>query len=413
MDRLTPSTLAGRQALFKQHIARYTRKVLRDIPPAPHLLPDQLATQMLHLLPYALAQPEAWPDTRRLLRTAASGMEQAAHWDKWTQQLVSALTHSRQHDDAETEAELLRRLGILYQRRSRFAEARRHLEASAEAYQRLDHSRGLAQALNQQAYLARLQRRFDDAEQLIERVHGLLAEDDDERAFSDYVLGLIALDKREWPKSIEFSYRTAELATRTHQPHLVGRSLLCCSVALERAGNLEEAAEICHRAIKVFDELGDSYYQAIAQMNLGNVYLSFDQWQVALGYYYQAKAIFQKAEDWVHLGHINHNIGISCRRVKNWQRAEEAYLAGIDYWQRVDNVERWVNTMDGLGLTYLEQDKVEQAGTVFVRALERLWEIEGQPGYNHWLIEVTAHLAQVSEALQKKESHLEDSSPII
>lgn len=85
MDRLTPSTLAGRQALFKQHIARYTRKVLRDIPPAPHLLPDQLATQMLHLLPYALAQPEAWPDTRRLLRTAASGMEQAAHWDKWTQ----------------------------------------------------------------------------------------------------------------------------------------------------------------------------------------------------------------------------------------------------------------------------------------------------------------------------------------
>ncbi|MCB0209195.1 MAG: tetratricopeptide repeat protein [Anaerolineae bacterium] len=396
MDGLTTSSLEGRQALFKQHIIRYTRKVLRDIPPTAHLISEPLAAKMLHLLPYAFAQPEAWPDTRRLLCTAAPGMEQAAHWEKWTQQLVSALTYSQQYDDAETEAELLLRLGILCQRRSRFAEARRHLEASAEAYQRLNHSHGLAQALNQQAYLARLQRRFDDAEQLIERVHNLLTERDDEWAFSDYVLGLIALDKREWSESVAFSRRAAELANRTHQTRLMGRCLLCCGVALEKNGDLAEAVKVCRRAIEVFEKLGDSHYQAIARMNLGNVYMALKQLMVALEHYFQAERTFRDVEDWVHLGFVNHNIGMIQRHAGQWSQAKEAFFYSIEYSQRVNNIGLWINTLDELGLTYIDEGDTERARAIFTDALDLLSKIEGQPGYEHWLAEVAAHLEQSS-----------------
>lgn len=397
MDGVTPSTPADRQAIFKQHILRRVQMVLRRLPPPSQLLPEQPATETLHVLPYAFTLPEAWPHTRRLLRTAAPGMVQAAYWDEWTQQLVRGVGHCRQHNDADLEAELQLHLGILGQRRSQFAEARRHLEAAAAAYNRLNQSRGMARALNQLAYLDRLQRRFADAEQRLETVCGLLTETDEEWAFSDYVRGLIALDKRQWPESVEYSRRAADLAARTNQPRLMGRCLLCCGVALEKNGDLAEAAEVCRRAIAAFEELGDRYYQAIARMNLGNVYFALDQWQVALNYYLQAKRIFQETQDWVYLGHVNHNIGMCYRQKQVWQQAKEAYLTSMTYWQRLSQVERWINTMDELGLTYLDEGDVEQAKATFSQALDRLSEIEGQPGYEHWLAEVTAHLAQASE----------------
>jgi tetratricopeptide (TPR) repeat protein len=358
---------------------------------------------ILKAISFALKLPEAWPDTRALLLTVAPKMEQAGLRDEWIPYLEQGVHQSQQLHDAETEAELHIHLGILFQLRGKYEVAWSYLEASVKGFAALNNPYGQARACNQLAFVAQRQRRFEEATDLVEKALQLHSADDSEQAFSYFVLGMVALEKRTWPEAVDFLQQSFALWEHQNDHRMMGRTLTLLGLALDRMEKYTEAIKTYQRAITLLEAVDDPVHKGMAQMNLGSVYNTLSQPQEALKYHLQAKQIFRKVQDQLHLAHVTHNIGMVYRRLQQWPKAEEAFGASIELWKRFNNVERLVNTMDGLGLVHFEQGHFTKAKAIFEEALDQLTYIEGEPGYDHKFNMVMSHLKETCEVMAQQQ----------
>jgi tetratricopeptide (TPR) repeat protein len=397
VDTTAPPLMTDYPAIFRGYIVRNTQDVLDRVRQAGTILPPAERDQALHTLSYALKLPEAWPDTRALLLTMAPKMEQAGYRDEWMPYLEEGIQQSQTLDDPEAEAELHFQLGRVYRLRAKYGEARAHLEASARGFERLNASLNQARVLNRLAQVARLERRFEEATRLAEDALSLLGEQDTERGYSYLVLGMVAVDKREWAEGVDYFKQSLKLWKRENNQRMMGRCLMSIGSALLPIKRYQEAIDACQKAIALFEEIQDPIHQAITQMNLGNVYYWLDQPDEALKLHLRAERVFRRAQDRFYLAHVHHNIGMAYRKLQQWDKAEAAYLLSIEQREKIGNVAWLVNTMVGLGLVYLGQGQPEKAVATFEEALKRLAEIEGEPGYNHLFEMVTNHLREASE----------------
>ncbi len=385
------------RSVFVDNITRSVQRLLTHIDPAATSLPVAHQTQALHTLSYAFKVSRLWPQTRHLLLAVAPYMEQAGHREVWLPYLEQGITLSRQHNDVDAEAQLRLQVGILHQRRSDYETARGYLEASAALFGKQDDASRQAQALGQLAYVARLQRHFDEAIKLVDRVHQLSA-GQAELAYSYLVLGSVAYDRRAWPEAVAAFEKSLRLWPEFDR-RMVARTLISLGLALEATKDYQQATTITQQAIDELEELGDVLYQAIARMNLGNIYLRQGQPAAALELYQIAEKVFRQVQDQFHLARICQNKGIAYRRLGRWAEAEAAYTACIQRQRQLGDVVWLVNGMDGLGLVYAEKGDLEAAKMTFQQALVELIAIQGEPGYQHRHDMVSAHLQEVLHQL--------------
>jgi tetratricopeptide (TPR) repeat protein len=393
-------------AVFKRHIVKRTQIILSRVQQVGVVLPIETLKQALHILDYSLKLPEAWPDTRSLLLTMAPKMEQAGYRDEWIPYLRQGIHQSRQLRDEETEAELHIQLGILFQLRGNYEVARSHLEASVKAFASVGNSHGQARALNQLAFVAQRQRQFEEAVGFVQRALQLSAEDDAERAFSCFVLGMVTLERRDWPEAVDLFQRASNIWEQKNDYRMVGRTLTLLGSALRQLERYTEAINMYERAITLLEQANDPVHEAMAQMNLGNVYERLSRPDKALEFHLQAEEVFREVQDRLHLAHVTHNIGMVYRELKQWHEAENAYRTSMELWKQLGNVERLVNTMDGLGLVYSEQGNYAEAKTAFEEALNQLARIEGEPGYDHKSNMVMSHLKETREIIARQQEPL-------
>jgi tetratricopeptide (TPR) repeat protein len=406
MEAIVASPLPANhyRAVFKRHIVKQTQIVLARVQKqATPLLPLSILEQALLILDYSLHLPEAWPNTRKLLLTMVSKLEQAGYRDEWMPYLEQGIRLSQQLDDGEAQAELHLQLGILYQLRSKYEEARLHFEESAKGYESINASFNKARALNRLAYVARMQRRFEEAISLVETVHLSLTEADEERAFGYYVLGLVTLDQRNWQQAVNYSRQAYELWQPANNWRMIGRSLLCRGVALQELKQYSEAINVDEQAITLFERSRDTFFKAIAQMNLGIVYKNLEQPQRALALYLSAERIFRQVQDQYHLGLVTHNMGLSYRKLGQWAKAKAAYQQSIELKQKLGNIALLVDDMDGLALVYLAEGNLEKARSIFQEAMIRLTQIEDDAWYDYLFEMVSKHLQEVGGRINSNE----------
>jgi tetratricopeptide (TPR) repeat protein len=397
VDTAVPPLMTDYPAIFRGYIVRNTQDILARVQQAGAVLPPAERKQALHTLSYALKLPEAWPDTRTLLLTMAPKMEQAGFRDEWIPYLAQGIQQSQILDDPEAEAELHFQLGRMYRLRGKFEEARPEFKTSIKGFERLSMSLNQARAMNRLAQVARLERQFEESTRLAENALSLLNEQEAERAYSYLVLGMVALDKRDWLEAVGLFELSLSLWEGEYNQRMMGRCLISLGAALRQMKKYQEAMTAYHRAIALFEEIQDLVYRAIAQMNLGNVHYYIDQPNEALKHHLQAERIFRRAQDRFYLAHVHHNIGMAYRKLQQWKRAEEAYLLSIEQQEKLGNIAWLVDTMDGLGLAYLRQGQLEKAVTTFEEALKRLAKIEGEPGFESLFEMVSSHLREASE----------------
>jgi tetratricopeptide (TPR) repeat protein len=207
--------------IFRGYIEKSVQCLLTQVEQAEPIIPPDDVEQALHTLSFALKLPEAWPNVREFLISIAPKMEHAGYRDEWIPYLTQGVEQCEVLGDTAAAAELRLQLGILYQLRSKYALAREQFEASATGFQQLGAHRNQARALNQLAYVARLQREFDEATSLVEIAKQLLEAQDGERAFSYYVLGLVALDKYIWQEAVDFSKMAFDLWSITDNRRMI------------------------------------------------------------------------------------------------------------------------------------------------------------------------------------------------
>lgn len=381
--------------LFRSFIVRSAVEVLRAIGPAPLELSTDDRDAALYCLSYVLGLDTAWPVARQLLLRIAPLMEQAGFRDDWSRYLVRGIECSQAAGDVAGEAELRWHLGVIHQLQASYDAAEHELRASANVYEHLDDCLGQARALNRLAFVARRQRRFDQARELLKEVFALTDEGDAERAYSYLVLGALALDEEAWhDAAAHFGRAIAQLGARPDE-RLVAWNLTNLGLALWNAGQLEEAAVSYTQAIAVYNSaVRDPINLAVARMNLGILYLQ-DRPTEAIELSLEAEKTFREAEDLLRLAKVRNNIGLACTTLQRWEEAEVAFEASIDNWRSVGDPLGIADTLDGLGQAYASQGLFAKALAVYHEALHELDKIRGEPGYAAIHAVVTEHLRQI------------------
>ncbi|MCB0063294.1 MAG: tetratricopeptide repeat protein [Caldilineaceae bacterium] len=359
-------------------------------------LPPILCRQAMHLLPYGLALDDAWPTVSRLFVLLAPKLEQAGYRTEWCNYLERGIALSQHHNDPLVEAELSLQLGYLLQLRGHLAEACKVYARSIEQFTSAQQRQKLAKVLNRYAFVLWLLNRFEEVPQLLAQVQMLLPDTDPELSATYSVWGWLAFSHRQWDESLAQFEKALAVAEQNGSPRQTARCLRDCANVLQMKGHYEQAIIYYEQAIHRLDTLQDSFEKAVAQMNLGTVYLQAEQPAKALTHYQQALIIFTTLNDPIHLAHLYTNVGIMHRHLGQYQESKQSLVMSSRLWERLENVDLLINATAELGLTYLAEKNPRQAYQVFCSAQEYLPALQGHPTYEYRKAKIDAYVKEVT-----------------
>ena len=359
-------------ALFRVYVQQSARPLLRRAQASSGAPTEQMRQQAWHALSYSLQLPEGWPDSRDLLLALAPKMEQAGHRDDWMPFLQQGLAISREVGDARGTAALLFQMGLLQQRQSQLQAARQSLSESVAIYERLDDHVEMRRSFNRLAFVARLERRFDEARELAQTALSIAPFDPHEAAYSHLVLGAIATDNQAWQRARECFEQSLALLSATDDVRLRAWSHSNLGIAFSGIGRYPDAIYHFQQAIILLAEIQDSLYLANTRVNLGNTYVAMAEYESALAHFQAAEDIFRRLQDKVRIAAIEANRGFAFQKMGRLRDAQAVYERNVLAWRALDQLPYLVNTLDNLGEVLLAQGAWGQAQGVFESALQEL-----------------------------------------
>lgn len=383
-------------ALFQTYLLNGAVQALQQVRTQP-LLVKQVSSreEILHLLTFALESPPAYPIASEIVQQLTPAMEQAGLWECWTAYLHKAIVQSQQQEDGMAEAYCHFWLGQLYQNQSDLAAARQHWTTALTLFTSTGDRPNQAKTLHRLAYLARLERRYPDAEAFVAAAGRLLAAADPEQVFNHFVQGALALDRTDYATAVMCFQAALALSEQQQDKVLMARHLRNVGVCLRALARYDEALLCYERAGALFGEIYDPVQQAVTAMNRGVIYLLMRQPQPALDCFAAAEPIFREALDHRHLAMLYLNQGIAYRQQQMWRLAEQYCQASLALFQQLGDGDGEVNALEELGLTYVGQGAVEAATQLFNQGLQRLREMECDPAYPALYQNFCYHLQQI------------------
>ncbi|MCB0185543.1 MAG: tetratricopeptide repeat protein, partial [Caldilineaceae bacterium] len=381
-------------------ITQSSHYLQQQIQATPALLSPEDQEQALHVLRMGFDDLQFWHVVRPLLLQLAPKMEQAGQRELWVSYLTRGIAFSNQLEDLAAEAELRFHLGTLYQRRSNHPMASAEFQMAADLFAILAQSEQQATAINRQAYVARLQRNFDQAQQLANQALSLLNEEQAERAYSFLVLGTVQLDLRNFDEAERLLRHSLAIWMTAGDHRMTAWCLTNLGAVLRPLQRYAEAIELYQQAIRYFEKAHDPIHLAVVWMNLGNVYLLQSKLRDALGWYEKAHAVFTRFQEQLRLAQIQTNMGMAYFRLEQWELAETLFSDSIDQFTQIGNIGQAANGMDALGLTLMQQARWEEAIQVFQQGIEQLHNLEHQSSYEKLLKELQDHLQEAIEGQQ-------------
>jgi tetratricopeptide (TPR) repeat protein len=347
-----------------------------------------------NVLSYTLNAAEAWPATRELLLALAPRMELAGYRTEWLPYLADGVAQSQRLDDQGAAAALHFHCGYLYRLISNYAQAQTHLNASATHYAALGDAEGQARALNQLAYLAWQQHRYEDAERLAHAALTTVGEMALEKAVSLSALGLVANDRSRYTEAE--NYHRAALSIRTsHAAHKeMAWSLQNIGLALSEQGQHALAIDYYQQALTLLARVYDPAHRAIIQMNLSTAYYVQGESTQALEIILVAEQNLRQLSDQFNLAKLLTIKGLCYLALRQPALATPTFQASADLFWQLNDLSWYLNAYDGVGISYLEQEHYEEAYTIFRSIAEQLPQIAGTPAYKYLATTITTQLEQ-------------------
>ncbi len=387
-----PPTPSQYPTLFEQYVVRSIQATLDAIPADALFLAVEVRDRAMHLLSFGLEVDAAWAHVRDLILCIAPKMEQAGHREDWMDYLERGVALSRAQNDRNAEAELSLSIGELMRLRSEFELARQWLNGSIAKFAALNEKQGEARALNELAFVAWQQNRFDETEYLVQTALTLLDEADPERATCFSRLGLVEIERQRWGQAERYHRSALQIRQMYSDRRKIGWSLQNLGYAMRGQGEYAEAINYYEQAIAILDELNDVVNCAIAQMNLGITHSFAKQPKKALDIYILAERIFVRFYDIYNLAKVLTSKGIDYLTLRDYVQAENAFIASISLFQQINDTRWQLNALDGLGSLYLEQGENEKASNIFRTAISELPKISESPIYTYLENKLHTHL---------------------
>lgn len=371
--------------LFTAYLVNGARQALAQVQRSRAGVPEAVRIQAWHLLHYALGVDAAWPQVRELLLALAPQMEMAGHRDEWLPFLQVGIERSVARQDSLVEARLALAVGLLLRLENRYAEAEVWLGQAMTSFQKQDDTHGLAAVHNQLGRLCYLQHRDAEATCQAQQALALLDGEDPERAESHFVLGMAALNRREWAtaevqqrQSLAFRQKCGEPRTIAWAMQNVGVVLLQQS---EYGGmdRLAEARQWLEDAIAILDSLPDPYHSAIARNSLAIVQARMGHLHEAAALYCQAETVFQSTHSPEWLARVYNNLGLVYLHDGQPVDAERNFRAGVELYRQMENDVARLNTQHGIVLALLAQERYAEAAILCEIGLGELDVLQAAP----------------------------------
>ena len=380
-----------RRSTFHAFIRSGLAASLRLVQNSPMDLAEPDREQAWHLLSFALAVPEVWPDTAALLLALAPQMERAGFHTMWLPYLERGLAAAQQAGDQPVEAELSLALGHLRQRLGWLAAAEADVQSAAVIFRNLASPLRLGAALNRLAEIVRVRQDVARAERLTDEALPLLAEDAAEQGHSYLIKSRIAFNQWRWQACREHLERALALCQAAGAERRTAVCLLnlgrVCQMERDYAGGLDYD----RRAIALFDQLGDSFNRAAAQMHLGIIYSLTGESQAALEQYARAEHVFRLLQDARYLAKLANDQGVELYNLGRWQEAEGYYRRSSVFFLDLDDWREYVNVQDNLGLVYLARGEWVRAVEHYIALLAAV-EASDRAIHPHLHAELVEHL---------------------
>jgi len=371
--------------LFTTYIVNAARRALEQVQQSAGRVPEEVRAQAWHLLDYALGVDAAWPQVRELLLALAPQMEMAGYRDEWLPFLRAGVERSAARQDRTVEARLSAAVGQLLRLENRYAEAEEWLTRALRGFAEQGDTHSVAAVYNQFGRIRYLQHRDAEAVQHAHTALDLLAADDSERAESHFVLGMAALNQREWTEaesqhllSLEFRQRSGDLCTIAWARQNLGFVLLQQS-EYGGAERLVEAAEWVEDAIAILDSLPDPYHGAVARNTLAIIHTQAGRLDEAATLHSQAEEIFLRIASPEWLARTYNNLGLVYLRKGDAVEAERSFRAGVALYEQLGNDVARLNTQHGIVLALLAQERYAEAAILCRKGLAELDVLRAMP----------------------------------
>lgn len=391
-----PDPVAG---LFTAMLRNGLRSTLAEVQQAVALLPEEVRQRAWHLLSYALRTGEAWPETRDLLLLLAPKMEQAGFREEWIAYLTSGVAVGQQHNDATAAAEFALQIATLYRMIAEYERAVQWLAVSLGDFHQLGAKQGEARALNEWAWIEQLRRRYDDASRHVAQALTLLDEDDPERGMCYRVQGMIAIAQGRWQEA-ETHHRAA-LCSFDEQSDLRKKAwtLVNIGIALNGQSRFEDAIEFCSDAATILEQLGDEQNLIVAQINLGAAYYFSQKIRDAIPYYVRAEELALRVNDRYRLAEIYLNLGLAHMADGSPELASNAFQNSVQLFEQLGVKSKTINSMDGLAMSFIAQNRHDRALSVIEKAISMLPEVVTDPGYACYQQSLNKHREEAKAGL--------------
>jgi tetratricopeptide (TPR) repeat protein len=361
----------------------------------------RLRDHALHLLTFALEPDAAWPAARDLLLALAEPMEQAGARSAWLPFLTRGVERSVALRDCAAEAELTLRCGHLLRLVSDFTTAQTWLARADRCFAARDDRRGVARVRNQQAYLACLQHRDEAAVTLADAALALLAAEDDERAMSYFVLGMVAINRWQWEEAEQHHRATLAIRARQDDRRRVAWAQQNIGYALQGQRRYAEAIACFEAAAAALAGLDDQANRAIVLMNLARTYHLDGQLDDALATGQAARLALHAVGDRFHsAGHLL-NLGLIHLARHEPRAALEACLDAVALYTALDDAPGRLNATSAVAMALLALEDHAAVVATLTPALDELAPLDNVPGKEALLRAMRENLARAEMQIDR------------
>ena len=152
-------------------------------------------------------------------------------------------------------------------------------------------------------------------------------------------------------------------------------------------GNIDLALKYYHESLKIHEEIGDKTGIATSLNNIGFVYRSQGNVYLALEYYQRALTLQEELNDHEGMASLYNNIGIIYYDQLDFDNALKYYQKSLKNDYKVDYKKGIANTLNNIGLIYYKKGNVDEALNYYTKSLEMKQQFGDKIGiaisYNH------------------------------
>jgi tetratricopeptide (TPR) repeat protein len=279
-------------------------------------------------------------------------------------------------DDPASVATALNNSCVILNGLGRFEEARAACEKALASRRVTDDTRRLARTLNNLALALQNLGEYAEARSIYLEALEINHRRDDvpSQVLNLSNLGALAIVAGEYGRALEFHDRAAKLARQHANESWAEEQLQIASanrgVVLERLGAYREALDLYRNLIAELGASSDPRRRAQLELNIGVIYRNLGDPARAIQAFETVATIYRELEDADGLSNALLNLALAYHlNFAAPERAEAAYREALDLASRHGDRPEEIQDLFYLGQFLLDQDRLDEAGSMFDRCL--------------------------------------------